>query len=110
MSKAEICKVPDTLKFQFQEDQEMHSSIVMENLMDKVVKYKVTTYWSRSKPTNRDSTSSNLWRDKSSAKATSPLPSKESNWPSKTSTSSKTIQVSPDKNSSLNSAARSPIA
>lgn len=44
MSKAEICKVPDTLKFQFQEDQEMHSSIVMENLMDKVVKYKVTTY------------------------------------------------------------------
>ena len=41
MSKAEICKVPETLKFQFQEDQEMNSSITIENLMDTLVKYKV---------------------------------------------------------------------
>jgi hypothetical protein len=43
MSKDELCKVPDTLKFQFQENQEMHSSIIIENFMDNVARYKVTS-------------------------------------------------------------------
>ena len=38
---AELCKLPDTVKFQYLEGQEMNSSINIENLMDKIVTFRV---------------------------------------------------------------------
>lgn len=64
-SGIELCKVPDTVKFKFVEEQEMHSSITIENLRDTIVSFKVLLPPYRLKPISLASTSSNLWMGKS---------------------------------------------
>lgn len=64
-SSIELCKVPDTVKFKFVEEQEMHSSILIENLRDSIVTYKVLLPRYRLKPISLGSTWSSLWKDRS---------------------------------------------
>lgn len=49
----DLCKVPNNVVFNFIEDQEMHSTITIENLVDRIVSYKVIIYEFRSKRTSR---------------------------------------------------------
>ena len=41
MTQLEICKVPRFLELEFREEQKLNKTIVIENLIDKVVSYKV---------------------------------------------------------------------
>lgn len=37
----DLCKVPNNVVFNFNEDQEMHSTIIIQNIVDRIVTYKV---------------------------------------------------------------------
>lgn len=51
---ADLCKVPTNVVFNFIEDQEMHSTITIENQIDRIVSYKVIIYPLRSKQTSQE--------------------------------------------------------
>ena len=50
----DLCKVPNNVVFNFIEDQEMHSTITIENQVDRIVSYRVVIYPPRSKQTNQE--------------------------------------------------------
>ena len=54
IQRGDICKVPTNVIFNFIEDQEMHSTITIENQIDRIVSYKVIMYRLRSKQTSQE--------------------------------------------------------